>query len=403
MKKTTIAIITAALITALSAAGCSSSGSTSNEVTQVNNSANVQSTITETASTDIYTDRDLKQEADTSEAETITVENDQTIEITKAGVYVITGTATECTIKVKAGDEDKIQLVLDNVYVTNSDFPAIYVVSADKCFITTAEGSTNTLSVTGSFKADDDVNTDAVIFSKDDLVLNGTGTLNISSAAGNGITGKDDVKITGGTYSITSALDSIEANDLIAVSGGSFTINSSKDGLHAENNDDNTQGEINISGGSFEINAKSDGIQGTTAVTIDGGTMNITAAEGIEATYIVINDGDISITASDDGINAANKSTSYTPTVEINGGGLTVTMGQGDTDAIDANGSIYVNGGTINITAPTSSFDYDQTAEFNGGTLIINGQEVTEIPQSMMGGQGNMGGGQMGGNRRGRF
>ena len=403
MKKTTIAIITAALITALSAAGCSSSGSTSNEVTQVNNSANVQSTITETASTDIYTDRDLKQEADTSEAETITVENDQTIEITKAGVYVITGTATECTIKVKAGDEDKIQLVLDNVSVTNSDFPAIYVVSADKCFITTAEGSTNTLSVTGSFKADDDVNTDAVIFSKDDLVLNGTGTLNISSAAGNGITGKDDVKITGGTYSITSALDSIEANDLIAVSGGSFTINSSKDGLHAENNDDNTQGEINISGGSFEINAKSDGIQGTTAVTIDGGTMNITAAEGIEATYIVINDGDISITASDDGINAANKSTAYTPTVEINGGSLTVTMGQGDTDAIDANGSIYVNGGTINITAPTSSFDYDQTAEFNGGTLIINGQEVTEIPQSMMGGQGNMGGGQMGGNRRGRF
>lgn len=403
MKKTTIAIITAALITALSAAGCSSSGSTSNEVTQVNNSANVQSTITETASTDIYTDRDLKQEADTSEAETITVENDQTIEITKAGVYVITGTATECTIKVKAGDEDKIQLVLDNVSVTNSDFPAIYVVSADKCFITTAEGSTNTLSVTGSFKANDDVNTDAVIFSKDDLVLNGTGTLYISSAAGNGITGKDDVKITGGTYSITSALDSIEANDLIAVSGGNFTINSSKDGLHAENSDDNTQGEINISGGSFEINAKSDGIQGTTAVTIDGGTMNITAAEGIEATYIVINDGDISITASDDGINAANKSTAYTPTVEINSGSLTVTMGQGDTDAIDANGSIYVNGGTINITAPTSSFDYDQTAEFNGGTLIINGQEVTEIPQSMMGGQGNMGGGQMGGNRRGRF
>ena len=403
MKKTTIAIITAALITALSAAGCSSSGSTSNEVTQVNNSANVQSTITETASTDIYTDRDLKQEADTSEAETITVENDQTIEINKAGVYVITGTATECTIKVKAGDEDKIQLVLDNVSVTNSDFPAIYVVSADKCFITTAEGSTNTLSVTGSFKADAAVNPAAVLFSKDDLVLTGTGTLNISSAVGNGITGKDDVKITGGTYSITSALDSIEANDFIAVSGGSFTINSSKDGLHAENNDDNTQGEINISGGSFEINAKSDGIQGTTAVTIDGGTMNITAAEGIEATYIVINDGDISITASDDGINAANKSTAYTPTVEINGGSLTVTMGQGDTDAIDANGSIYVNGGTINITAPTSSFDYDQTAEFNGGTLIINGQEVTEIPQSMMGGQGNMGGGQMGGNRRGRF
>ena len=399
MKKTTLAIITAAIITAFSAAGCSSSGSTSNEITQVNNSVSVQSPITETVSSDTFTDRDLKQEADVSGAEVINAADSQTIEITDAGVYVITGTASECTIKVKAGDEDKVQLVLDNVSITNSDFPAIYVISADKCFITTADGSTNTLSVTGNFRAEDDTNTDAVIFSKDDLVLNGLGTLDIISATGNGITGKDDIKITGGTYNITSALDSIEANDLIAVSDGSFTINSSKDGLHAENSDDTAQGVIEISGGSFEISAKGDGIQGTASVTINGGTLNITASEGIEATYITINDGNISITASDDGINAANKSTAYAPTVEINGGELTISMGQGDTDAIDANGSIYVNGGTVSITAPTSSFDYDQSAEFNGGTLIINGQEVTEIPQAMMGGRGGMNGG----NRGGRF
>ena len=404
MKKTTLAIITAALITAAAAAGCSSSGNTSNEITQVNNSVSVQSPITETASSDTFTDRDLSQEADTSGAETIIAEDSQTIEITKAGVYVITGTASECTIKVKAGDEDKVQLVLDDVSITNSDFPAIYVISADKCFITTADGSTNTLSVTGDFRADDDTNTDAVIFSKEDIVLNGLGTLNITSANGNGITGKDDIKITGGTYNITSALDSIEANDLIAVSGGTFTINSSKDGLHAENSDDTAKGVIEISGGSFEINAMADGIQSTSSVTVSGGTINITASEGIEATYIVINDGSINITASDDGINASEKSTAYSPAFEINGGELTVSMGQGDTDAIDSNGSIYVNGGTINITAATSSFDYDQTAEFNGGTIVINGQEVSEIPQSMMGG-GNMGGrGNMnGGNRGGKF
>ena len=33
-----------------------------------------------------------------------------------------------------------------------------------------------------------------------------------------------------------------------------------------------------------------------------------------------------------------------------------------------------------------SSFDYDRTAEFNGGTIIVNGTEVSEIPQNMMGG-----------------
>ncbi|MBQ6907578.1 MAG: carbohydrate-binding domain-containing protein, partial [Clostridia bacterium] len=38
-------------------------------------------------------------------------------------------------------------------------------------------GNTSTLSVTGTFTADGDTNTDAVIFSKDDLVLNGTGPI----------------------------------------------------------------------------------------------------------------------------------------------------------------------------------------------------------------------------------
>ena len=67
-------------------------------------------------------------------------------------------------------------------------------------------------------------------------------------------------------------------------------------------------------------------------------------------------------------------------------------MGDGDTDGIDANGNIIVNGGTIDVTAKMSSFDYDNTAEFNGGTIIVNGEEVDEIPQSMMGGPGGPGG-----------
>ena len=68
-------------------------------------------------------------------------------------------------------------------------------------------------------------------------------------------------------------------------------------------------------------------------------------------------------------------------------------MGQGDTDGVDANGNIIVNGGTIDVTAQMSSFDYDGTAQFNGGTIIINGTQVDSIPQSMMGGgRGGMGG-----------
>ena len=349
--------------------------------------------------TNLFTKRDLTQTADTSSAKTLEVSDGQTLKITEEGVYVIKGTAKNCTIRVEADDTAKVQLVLDGVSITNDSTPAIYVVSADKCFVTT--GADSTLSVTGAFTADSDTNTDAVIFSKDDLVLNGTAALTINSAQGNGVTGKDDVKVTGGTYNITSALDSIEANDSIAIYDGTFTINSSKDGLHSENSDDDTKGYVYIHGGTFTINAKSDAVQATTYLQVDGGTFKLTAAEGFEATSIQINDGTIEISASDDGINGTQKSNSVgTPSIEINGGKLTIVMGQGDTDAIDCNGNITVNGGTIDITAQMSSFDYDGTATYHGGTIIINGQEVNSIPQSMMGGGGM--GGQMGGGMGGQ-
>ncbi|MBQ8968065.1 carbohydrate-binding domain-containing protein [Ruminococcus sp.] len=353
---------------------------------------------------DMFTERDLEQTADVSEAKYLQLADDDTLTITDGGVYVLSGTAKNCTVRVEADSEEKVQLVLDGVQITNEDFPAIYVVSADKCFITTAEGSENTLAVTGSFSADADTNTDAVIFSKDDLVFSGLGTLNISSAYGNGISGKDDLKFTGGTYNIAAALDAVEANDSIRICGGSYTISSQKDGLHSENDEDDSLGYIYIAGGTFSINVASDGIQATTIAQIDGGSFDITASEGIEGTYVQINDGTINISASDDGINASNKSSAYNSVIEFNGGCTTIVMGQGDTDGVDANGSIIVNGGTIDVTAQMSSFDYDGSAEFNGGTIIVNGEEVDEIPMSMMGGgRGGMMGGMMqeGGMQRG--
>ena len=65
--------------------------------------------------------------------------------------------------------------------------------------------------------------------------------------------------------------------------------------------------------------------------------------------------------------------------------------GGGDTDGIDANGNIVVNGGIIRVTG-NSTFDYDGTAQYNGGTIIVNGQQVSSIPNSMRGGRGGRGG-----------
>lgn len=351
-----------------------------------------------------FSDRDMEQTADTSDAKNITVKDGEIIDIKEEGVYVVSGTATNCTIRIEADKTNKVQLVLNGVSITNTDFPAIYVVNADKTFITTAEGSENTLSVTGAFRADGDTNTDAVIYSKDDIVFNGLGKLTVSCAENNGISCKNDIKFTGGSYDITSAKDAIEAKDMIAVCGGSFTINTDKDGLHAEDSDDTTKGSVIITGGTFNITAKSDGIQGTTLSQIDGGEITIDASEGIEAAYVIINGGTVNITASDDGINASSGSAGSQNGfgnfdtsgvgIEINGGDITINMAAGDTDGVDSNGSLTITGGTISVNTQGNAFDHEDEPVFTGGKIYVNGEEKTEVPQDMMG--GGFGGGKGG-------
>ena len=349
----------------------------------------------------LFTDRDLEQTADTANATEITVKSGEDITISEEGVYVISGTATDCTITVDADSAAKVQLVLDGVSITNADAPAIYVLSTDKVFVTTASGSSNELTTTGEFAAIGDVtNIDGVIFAKDDLVLNGQGTLTINSSA-SGVVGKDDVKITGGTYSITATEHGIQGKDSVAIADGTFNITAGTDAIHAKNDEDLTLGYAYIAGGTFNLNGASDGIEGYAVVQIDGGDITIDSQEGIEGTYIQINGGTIDVTATDDGINASDKSSEYDIVLEINGGDVSVNMASGDTDALDSNGSLFITGGTVNITAQ-SAFDYVANASMTGGTVTVNGQQVSEITASMMGGgmggsQGGMSGGSMGG------
>ena len=290
-----------------------------------------------------YTKRDLEQSPDLSDAKIITLTDGQDVEITEEGIYVISGTAKDVTIKVTAAEDAKVQLVLDGVSISNTDSPAIYVTEADKVFITTTEGSSNTLSVSGSFVADGDTNLDAVIFSKQDLVLNGLGSLNVSASEGNAITSKDDLKVTGGTYTLTAeSKKGLEANDRIMIYDGNFTIS---------------------------------------------------AKEGMEATQMIIDGGDITISASDDGLNATLNSENYDVLVVINNGNIKIDMAQGDTDGIDSNGDITINGGRIEINCQ-SPFDYDGTGTLNGGSITVNGEETTELTNQfggMGGGKGQMG------------
>ena len=330
---------------------------------------------------DIFTKRDLKNAADTDGAVKVTVADSTTYEISSEGIYIFSGSAKDYTIKVNADKETKVQLVLDGVEITNSDFPAIYVQKVDKCFVTTTE-SENKLSVSGEFVSDGDEKTDAVIYSKSDLVLNGLGSLIVSSTD-NGISGKDDLKITGGNISVKSVNDAIEANDSIMIAGGALTLSSEKDGLHCKNDKNDTLGYIYIADGSFDIDVSGDAIQANSVIQIDNGCFALDAGEGFEGTEIQINGGNISIAAQNDGFNASEKSSSYDCGIIFNDGTTKIVMNNEDNDAIDSNGFMSINGGTIDITTPGSPIDCKGIASFNGGTLIINGEEVDSIPANL--------------------
>ncbi|GIO16873.1 hypothetical protein J19TS2_64280 [Cohnella xylanilytica] len=414
-KMKTITTLTLALLLSASVVGCSNAqdGSENAAATQP---ATAQASPTPIASTpaasetesssatttteasvqdtsELFSDRDLEQTADLTAATQIQLISDQDVTLNTEGVYVLSGEATNVTVVVEAPEDAKVQIVLDGVSITNEDSPAIYVKEADKVFVTSTD-SENRMEVTGTYVADGDTNLDAAIFSRADLTLNGTGSLDIVSAQGNGISSKDDLKITGGVYNIQSSLDALVANDAILINDGTMTIDAGKDALHSENEEDATVGYIYIEGGDLKINAVEDAIQGNSFVQIDGGTINIeTSQEGIEATSVKINDGQITLYASDDGINAAQK-VDGNVAIEVNGGTINVTMGSGDTDAFDSNGDISINGGTLTVEAQ-SAFDADGTAQLNGGDVTVNGEKITEITASRggPGGGGGFGGG----------
>ena len=82
-------------------------------------------------------DRDASGEYDASKAVSLSPSDDLTI--TEAGVYILSGVYKNAMIVIDAGEEDKVQLVLDNAELSNENGPAVYVRSADKVFITAAE------------------------------------------------------------------------------------------------------------------------------------------------------------------------------------------------------------------------------------------------------------------------
>lgn len=268
--------------------------------------------------TDMFTKRDLSGTYEESETVKITLSGktatcdssnvhieDGVVTIKAAGVYVLSGTLTDGTVVVDAGDDDKVQLVFDGVSITAADYAAIYAKNADKVFVTLTEGTENTLTVSGDYVQTDDNNVDAVIFAKCDLTLGGSGSLTVKDTTGHGIVSKDDLVVTSGTYTIDSQDHCLNGKDSVRIADGTFTLTCDEDGIHA-GNDDQQDGYIYIEGGDIDISVGDDAMHAEGLLIITGGDIDISKSyEGIEGYKILVTGGDIDVVANDDGFNAA--------------------------------------------------------------------------------------------------
>ena len=292
------AIVLTASMT-VTAVGCSSTSAGSTETADA-----VTESQTETAeasnidgildSSDMFTNRDkeigydegaaiainLSDGASTADSDSVVIDGD-TITITEEGTYILSGSLTNGQIVVEA-ENAKVQLVLDNADISCETSAAIYVKAADKVFITTTDGSTNTVCTSGEFEAIDDNNIDAAIFSKSDLTLNGAGSLEVTCENGHGIVSKDDLVITSGEYVVDAGKHALSGKDSVRIAGGTFDLTADKDGIHSENTDEEEKGFVYIENGSFTITSDGDGIDASYVVEIVDGSFDITAGGGYE-------------------------------------------------------------------------------------------------------------------------
>lgn len=392
---------------ACSISGCSFDSFSKTTTETSSESPSSATGITYLDADDMFTDRDkevgydedtataitLSDDASSCDSSSVTISNN-TITITDEGTYLLTGSLSDGQVIVDA-DDKKVQLVLDSVNINCDTSAALYVKAADKVFVTLASDSENSLSNTSDFVAIDDNNIDAVIFSKDDLTLNGSGTLTVTAKYGHGIVSKDDLVITSGTYQITAAKHALSGKDSVRIADGVLTLDAGTDGIHSENTDNDAKGFIYIANGDISITADSDGFDAEETLQVDGGnievaagddglhadgdliitdgTINVTKSyEGLEGMTVTVEDGNISVVSSDDGINAA-------------GDGTSEESSQSGTPPEKPDGS----DSTEDRPEPPSGFDKNDNSSANSNSDSNSDSKPADLPD----GNGGPGGG----------
>ena len=298
--------------------------------------------------------------------------------INSAGTYGFTGTLKDGQIVVNAGKEDNVRIVLNGVDITSINSAPIYSMSSKNTYLVLQEGSENIVTDGANYVYEDETNDEpnATIFSKDDLIISGTGKLTVNSNFNNAITSKDDLKISEADINITSIADGLRGKDSVTISSGNININASGDGIKSNNAEDTEKGYVLIEGGTINITSLEDGIQAETNATVTGGDLTINSGGGSE------NSSKESETWGNFGRTMDNKNNSTTTEedtpsakgikgsnlVKIDGGNINIDSAD---DSIHSNSNVEINGGIINISSGDDGVHGDSTVDINSGEINI--------------------------------
>lgn len=201
------------------------------------------------------------------------------VKITKKGTYLITGSSDDggITVDVESG---RAKLLLGGVKLTKKDAPVINVISAKSVTVTSLDGTENTLSDSGNYAADESTDEDAVIYSKEDLIFNGKGSLTVTGTY-NGIKSKDSLSVAEGTLTVTAENNGIVGKDFVDITGGTVNVTAKNNGIKATNTDEGL-GYIRITGGDITVSADDAALNAENAVFVSDGTLDIVSGGGAE-------------------------------------------------------------------------------------------------------------------------
>ena len=166
--------------------------------------------------------------------------NGSKIIISKGGHYEVSGTLDNGQIYIET-EKKKVKLMLNNCSITNRSGAAIYCQQAKKVTLESMPGTVSTISDGGTH--DDDK---GAVFSEDNVILKGEGTINITGVYAHGIKCDDEIHVNAGTVNIKATKSCLMANDAIEINGGTLFCDGGTNGIKTSK----PESLITINGGS---------------------------------------------------------------------------------------------------------------------------------------------------------